>query len=148
MDDDKSIANIFCFGAFSDKTTGLVYHDLTGSFLFVSLEGSVCFFILYHYKLNCILATPIAGLDNKTIFKAYKKHFDELTTKGFKPKLNLMDNQATKSIKKLLSENKCELQLVKPHNHRVNVAEHAIQTFQDAFIAALASTDVNFPLQL
>jgi hypothetical protein len=74
-------------------------------------------------------------------------NFEELTSKGFKPKLNIMDNQATKHINQFLSENDCKLQLVEPHNHRVNVAEHAIQTFKDAFIAALATTDVNFPLQ-
>ena len=59
-----------------------------------------------------------------------------------------MDNQATKHIKQYLSENKCKLQLVEPHNHRVNAAERAIQTFKDVFIAALATTDVDFPLQL
>jgi hypothetical protein len=37
---------------------------------------------------------------------------------------------------------------VKPHNHFVNAAEHAIQTFKDAFIAALATLDCDFPLQL
>jgi hypothetical protein len=37
---------------------------------------------------------------------------------------------------------------VELHNHRVNAAERAIQTFKDAFIAALATTDSNFPLQL
>ncbi len=42
-DNDATIANIFCFGAFADKTSGNVYNDLTGSFPFVSLEGSVCF---------------------------------------------------------------------------------------------------------
>ncbi len=71
-----------------------------------------------------------------------------MAEKGFKPKLNVMDNQATKHIKKILNKNKCKLQLVEPHNHRVNAAEHAIQTFKDAFIAALATTDSNFPLQL
>ncbi len=94
------------------------------------------------------MATPIAGLDNKTIFKAYNKNFNELTVKGFKPKLNIIDNQATKYIKKILSKNKCELQLVEPHNHRVNATERAIQTLKDTFIAALASTDVDFPIQL
>ncbi len=59
-----------------------------------------------------------------------------------------MDNQATKHIKQFLSKNDCKLQLVEPHNHRVNVAERAIQTFKDAFIAALATTNVDFPLQL
>jgi hypothetical protein len=59
-----------------------------------------------------------------------------------------MDNQATKHIEIILNKNKCKLQLVEPHNHRVNAAERAIQTFKDAFIAALATTDSNFPLQL
>jgi hypothetical protein len=114
----------------------------------MSLDGSVCFFILYHYISNCILADPIKVLDDKTIFEAYKKQFDELTKKGFKPKLNVMDNQATKYIKQFLDNNECKLQLVEPHNHRVNIVERAIQTFMDAFIAALAMTDSNFPIQL
>ncbi len=45
--DDESIANMFCFGAFADKITGVVYNDLTGNFPFMSLDGSVCF-------LSCI----------------------------------------------------------------------------------------------
>ena len=59
-----------------------------------------------------------------------------------------MDNQATKHIKAFLAKQNCDLQLVEPHNHRVNAAERAIQTFKDAFIAALATTDVDFPIQL
>jgi hypothetical protein len=106
------------------------------------------FFVLYHYKANCILASPIVGLDNKSIFKAYKTRFRELEAKGFQPKLIVMDNQATKHIKQYLTDNECRLQLVEPHNHHVHVAERAIQTFKDAFIAALATTDSNFPLQL
>ena len=46
--DDESIANVFCFGAFADKITGVVYDDLTGNFPFMSLDGSVCCFVLYH----------------------------------------------------------------------------------------------------
>ncbi len=68
----KSIANVFCFGAFADKNSGIIYHDLTGSFPFMSLDGSVCFLVLYHYKSNCILGTPIAGLDDlEYILKRY-----------------------------------------------------------------------------
>ncbi len=83
-----------------------------------------------------------------TIFQAYKAIFHDLTEKGFKPKLNVMDNQATKYIRKFLTKEECKLQLVEPHSHRVNAAERAIQTFKDAFIAALATTDCDFPLQL
>ncbi len=38
--------------------------------------------------------------------------------------------------------------LVEPHNHCINAAERAIQTFKDHFVSALATTDSNFPLQL
>ena len=45
-------------------------------------------------------------------------------------------------------KNVCKLQLDEPHNHRINAAERAIQTFKDAFIAALVTTDKDFPIQL
>jgi hypothetical protein len=35
-DEDESIANVFCFGTFANKNSGIVYHDLTGSFPFMS----------------------------------------------------------------------------------------------------------------
>jgi hypothetical protein len=145
---DKSIANVFTFGTFANKNSGIIYHDLTGSFPFMSLDGSVCFFILYHYKSNSILAKPVKGLDDISIFNAYKMHFNDLTSKGFKPKLNVMDNQATNHFKQFLTKQDCRLQLVELHNHRVNMAEQAIQTFKNAFIAALATTDSEFLLQL
>ena len=98
-EDDASISNVFCFGAFTDKQNGVMYNNLTGNFPFMSLDGSVCFLVIYHYKANAIFAIPIAGLENVSIFEAYKKKIDELTAKGFKSKLNIMDNQATKHIK-------------------------------------------------
>jgi hypothetical protein len=73
-DKDESIVNIFCFGAFTDKNSGIVYHNLTRLFPFMLYNGSVCVFILYHYKSNSILATPISDLDNICIFNAYKKN--------------------------------------------------------------------------
>jgi hypothetical protein len=58
-----------------------------------------------------------------------------------------MDNQATKHIKAFLMEQQSKLQLVEPHNRRMNAAERAIHTFKDAFIAALTTTDHKFQLQ-
>jgi hypothetical protein len=83
----------------------------------MSLQGNVCFLIVYHYKTNAILALPISGLDDNTIFAAYKTQFEFLENKGHKIKLNVMDNQCTKQIKKNLTANDCNLMLVEPHNH-------------------------------
>jgi hypothetical protein len=33
---------------------------------------------MYHYKMNSILATPIANMDNKSIFEAFKTNFKML----------------------------------------------------------------------
>ncbi len=40
--------------------------DLTGNFPFMSIDGSVCFFVLYHYETNTILVKPIANVDNSS----------------------------------------------------------------------------------
>ncbi len=91
---------------------------------------SIYFIIVYHYEANAILATPITGLKDLCIFKAYKKTFIKLSKKGFKPILNVMDNQATTHINKIHAEEDCKLQLAKLHNHHVNAAKHAIQTIK------------------
>jgi hypothetical protein len=75
-DCNESIANVFCFGVFADRHSGIVYNDLTGNFLFVSFDGSVCFLVLYHYEANTIMATPITSLDDLSIFHAYMENFE------------------------------------------------------------------------
>ncbi len=97
--EDESIANVFCFGAFADKKTGVLYNDCTGNFPFMSLDGNVCFLVMYHYETNAIFAIPIPGLDSKSILEAYKKIFEYLVSKGYTPKVNVMDNQGTNAIK-------------------------------------------------
>jgi hypothetical protein len=114
----------------------------------MSLEGNVCFLIIYHYETNAILALPIAGFSDDIIFAAYQRQYHLLKLKGYKIRLNVMDNQATKVIKKFLDEEQCSLLLVEPHNHHVNAAKCTIQTFNVHFISALATTNSKFPLQL
>jgi hypothetical protein len=119
-EDTSSDANVFCFAAFVDKRTGTLYNDLTRLFPFMSLEGNVCFLIVYHYKINAILALPIKGFCDAIIFKAYKQQFNLLQSKGYKIKLNVMDNQAAQIIKIILTAQECDLLLVEPLNHQVN----------------------------
>jgi hypothetical protein len=147
-DCNESIANVFCFGVFAERHSGIVYNNLTGNFPFVSFDGSVYFLVLYHYEANTILAAPITTLEDLSILHTYEENFEQLAQKGFKPKLKVMDNQVTKHMKKFLTKEECKLQLVELHNHRVNAVEQEIQMFKDAFISALATTNHDFPLQL
>jgi hypothetical protein len=57
---------------------------------------------MYNYKTNSIFATPIPGLDSKSMLAAYKKNFEYLFSKGYTRKINVMDNQATEVIKAYL----------------------------------------------
>jgi hypothetical protein len=60
-DGNKSAANIFAFGTFANNNSSIVYHNLTGSFPFVSLEGCVllCPIPLQIKQYNC---TPNHGV--------------------------------------------------------------------------------------
>jgi hypothetical protein len=102
-DDVSSEANIFA--AFADKRTGILFNDLTGAFPYMSLEGNICFLVVYHYKTNAILALPIKGFSNKIIFATNQQQYNMFEAKGYNIKLNVMDNQATNVIKKSLTKN-------------------------------------------
>jgi hypothetical protein len=73
--DDESDANVFVFAAFADKQTGTLYSDLTGTFPFMSLEGNVCFLVVYHYETNAIMAVPLPNFTDEAILTAYRSQF-------------------------------------------------------------------------
>jgi hypothetical protein len=58
--------------------------------------------------------------------KAYDTIHQELTVKGFKPKLQILNNEASAALKNFFTANDVEYQLVPPHCHRRNAAERAI----------------------
>ena len=97
---------------------------------------------MYHYEANANLAKPIAGFNNASIIAAYEKTFAYLKEKGFTPRINVADNQASKTVKNFLTKQQCKLMLVQPNNHRVNAVERSIQVFKNHFISALATTDI------
>jgi hypothetical protein len=146
--DNQTDANLFCFATFADKHTRTLYNNLTGTFPFMSLKGNVCFLVVYHYESNAILALPISGFSDNIIFQAYKQIYEMIESKGSVIRFNIMDNQASKVIKKFLTPKQCDLMLVEPNNHCINATEYAIQTFKDHFVSALATKDSKFPLQL
>ena len=148
QDKNDSSNNVFCFAALADKQSGTLYTDATGTLPVMSLDGYQYYFIAYDYDTNYIYAIPIKDVQDKTIIAAFDEVFQDLTDKGYKPTLNVTDNQATRPLKKYLKTKNCKWQFVEPHNHRVNAAERAIQTFKNHFIRGLCTTDQDWPMQL
>ncbi len=89
----------------------------------MSLEGNVCFLIVYHYELNAILALTITNFTDECILAIYKLQFELLESKGPKIKYNVMDYQASKVIKNYFTLQNCNLMLIEPNSHRVNATE-------------------------
>jgi len=130
-----------------EKKDGTIYVDLTGSFPIRSMAGMTTVFILYDWTTNAILATPISDAKDETMVQAFRE-VEYVTKHGFKPVFNVIGNVASKAVKAYLQSENIDLQLVEPHNHRVNAAECAIQTFKNHFIAGLSTSDDNFPTLL
>ena len=94
---DESIVNILLLWCFCRQNHRGCLQRPNGKLRIYVPWRECMFFALYHYETNSILATPITTLDDKSIFDAYKANFEMLEAKGYKPKVNMMDNQATKS---------------------------------------------------
>ncbi len=120
------------------EPTGQIYTDQTGRFPAASSKGTKYVMILYDYDSN--------ARQEAELVRAYSKLHTYLTSRGLKPRLQRLDNEAPAALKSYMLQQDVDYQLVPPHVHRRNAAERAISTFKDHFIAGLASTDKLFPM--
>jgi hypothetical protein len=127
---------------------GQLYTDLTGKFPVRSSKGNTYVMVCYVYDCNYVKVVPMKSRSASEWVKAYDHIHQELTAKGFKPKLQTLDNEASAALKHFFTTNDVEYQLVPPHCHRRNAAERSIRTFKEHFVAGLDSVDPTFPLHL
>jgi hypothetical protein len=146
--EQNEVNHVFCWAALADQIDGTTYTDLTGRFPTMSMENNQYVFVAYDYTTNAILVRAIPNREATTIAKAFQDVFSYLETKGFKPKFNVLDNEASSAITNFLRSQDIKYQFVPPNEHRVNAAERAIQTFKNHFISGLCTTDRDFPFQL
>jgi hypothetical protein len=104
--------------------------------------------VCYVYDYNYVKVIPMKSWSASEWVKAYDTIHQELTVKGFKPKLQTLDNEASTALKHFFSANDVDYQLVLPHCNRRNTAECAIRTFKEHFVAGLSSVDPTFSLHL
>jgi hypothetical protein len=104
--------------------------------------------VCYVYNCNYVKVIPMKYRSASEWVKAYDTIHQELTVKGFKPKLQTLDNEASAALKIFFTANDVEYQLVPPHCHRRNAAERAIWTFKEHFVAGISSVDPSFPMHL
>jgi hypothetical protein len=127
---------------------GQLYTDLTGKFPVRSSKGNSYLMLCYIYDCNYIKIVPMKSRSASEWVRAYESIHQELIFKGFKPKLQTLDNEASTDLKNLFTVNSIAYQLVPPHCHQRNAAERAIRTFKKHFVAVLSSVDPSFPMHL
>ena len=130
------------------EITGQIYSDQPGQFLVTSASGNSYIMVAHCYDSNAILAVPMPNRTGPSLLKAYKEVHRILTSRGFKPKYQRLDNEVSKVFKDFLYSVNVDFQLTPAGSHRRNTAERAIRTFKNHFISILCSTDSAFPLKL
>ena len=139
---------VFCFSILADQNDNTIYSDLAGIFPVFSYSGMNYIFVAYVYKINAIFVRPMATRCDATTIDTSKDRYEYLKVWNLAPKLHILDNECSKSVQKYVKSEKVAIQLVEPHNHRVNAAEPAVKAIKYHIIAALATVDRGFPIQL
>jgi hypothetical protein len=129
-------------------TTSMVYKDPTGKFLVPSVSGNQYIPVVYEYDSNYIHAKPMIDRTGPSIIAAHQRSIGFLQSRGFKPFLQRLDNEATSALQDFLVASDIDFQLAPPHIHRRNAAERAILAFKNHFITGIRSTNPAFSLNL
>jgi hypothetical protein len=130
------------------EMTGQIYSDQPGQFLCRSSSGMAYMMVAHDYNSNAILAEAMPSRTSASMLTAYKEIHCILTSRGFCPQYQRLDNDISKEFKVFLQEIKVDFQLTPASSHRRNVAERAIRTWKNHFISILCSTDAELPLKL
>jgi hypothetical protein len=140
--------DVFCFASLSNTITGTMYTNITSAYPVRTFKSMQYIFVAYFYDLNAIIVRTMPSCTYASMVTAFTQVITTLKTGGYHPALNVMDNECSAVFEKYIRSEQINIQLVPPHNHRVNAAERAIATFKEHFIAALATVDMHCPLQL
>jgi hypothetical protein len=105
-------------------------------------------FVAYVYNLNAIIVHAMPTQTDSSMITAFTEVITTLRARRYHPALNVMDNECSAVVEKHIKASKINIQVVPPHNHRVNAAKQAIATFKEYVIAALTTVDKLCPLKL
>jgi hypothetical protein len=78
---------------------GQLYTDMTGKFPVRSRKGNSYVMVCYVYDCNYVKFIPTKYRSASEWVKVYDTIHQELAVKGFKPKLQTLDNEASAALK-------------------------------------------------
>ena len=131
-----------------DELKNFIATNLCEKYPTTSNKGMKYIFLLYDYNSNSIHAKAMKNNKGPTIIKAYEEVYNELSEAGITPVLQYLDNELSKDLIQCIKDKELKFQLAAPHDHQLNPAERAVQTFKNHFISILQGCDHRFPKYL
>jgi hypothetical protein len=83
------------------------------------------------------MAEPMKKNKKAELLRSFQVLGQKLTSRGLKPKLTTLDNEASQLLNDYLQVQDINFQLLPPYCHRRNAAERAIISFKNHLIAGL-----------
>lgn len=122
--------------------------DQTCRLPFTSSLETKYFIIYYEYDVNAIISISLKSREGPELLRPYKEIYNDLTTRGLKPQIQRLDNEASSNYKQTMKKLQVKSQLVPPHSHRCNPTERSIQTWKYHYIIGMCITDKRFLIHL
>ena len=97
--------------------TGQIFSDQPGRFLVSSISGHQHMMVVYDCDSNSILAEPMKSRSGTEMRRAYQTIFEYLSKRGFRPKLQRLDNEVSRELKEFMEEKDVDFQLTPTHSH-------------------------------
>ena len=126
----------------------VMYTDQTGKFPHMSSRGNKYTMVLTEIDTNSIWVEAMKNKTEGEMILARRRALARMKRCGILPKKQVLDNEASANYKQEMAESGMAYELVPPDNHRRNLAEKAIQTWKDHFVAVLSGTADSFPMHL
>jgi hypothetical protein len=109
-----SAHDMFCFAALANLNTGTIYTKLLGAFPIRSFESMQYIFVVCIYNLDAILVCAMPSVNNAAMIAAFTKICATLAAHGYKPTLNVTDNECSKMVEAYIKSYKMDIHLVPP----------------------------------
>ena len=139
---------MFCFSVTIAYDGNVIHSDLPGRLAIESYAGMKYFFVAYIYKYNYIVIGPMKSRKDGNMVATFQDVYSNLKARGYEPSLHVFDNECSKAVKNYITSEETSIQLVEPHNRRVNTAKPAVKCVKHHTTANLATMDPNCPIQL
>ena len=109
---------------------GYVESNQTGKFPRTSNKGMQYICVFYIYDPNYIKGAALKTRKKVELLRAYQEVYTFCKNRGFKPKLQKMDNETSKYVEDFIARQNTKQQYTPGNLHRTNPAERALQTYK------------------